>query len=85
MLRKLIALIILAQFTTEINAQCMVNTFDDVKPIRRISASDFKKQEGQDFPIDTIQYVGPEAINFVLLGDGYTATEQKKFLADEQI
>lgn len=59
----------------------MVNTFDDVKPIRRISASDFKKQEGQDFPIDTIQYVGPEAINFVLLGDGYTATEQKKFLA----
>ena len=58
----------------------MVNTFDDVKPMRKISASDFREQEGQDFPIDTIQYVGPEAINFVLLGDGYTATEQKKFV-----
>ena len=80
MIRKLIALTILAQLATEINAQCMVNTFDDVKPTRRISASDFRKQEGQDFPIDTIQYAGPEAINFVLLGDGYTATEQKKFL-----
>lgn len=58
----------------------MVNTFDDVRLIRKISASDFRKKEGQDFPIDTIQYVGPEAIDFVLLGDGYTATEQKKFL-----
>ena len=80
MLRKLIALAIFTQLTTEINAQCMVNTFDDVKPMRKISASDFREQEGQDFPIDTIQYVGPEAINFVLLGDGYTATEQKKFV-----
>ena len=80
MIRKLIALAILVQFTTEISAQCMVNTFDDVKPIRKISAIDFRKQEGQDFPIDTIQYIGPEAINFVLLGDGYTATEQTKFV-----
>ncbi len=80
MTRKLIALTILVQLTTEINAQCMVNTFDNVKSIRRISASDFRKQEGQDFPIDTIQYAGPEAINFVLLGDGYTAKEQRKFL-----
>ena len=81
MIRKLVTLAILAQIMTEVNAQCMVNTFDDVKPIRKISAKDFREQEGQDFPIDTIQYAGPEAINFVLLGDGYTATEQKKFLA----
>ena len=80
MIRKLIALAILVQFATEISAQCMVNTFDSVKPIRKISAIDFRKQEGQDFPIDTIQYIGPEAINFVLLGDGYTATEQTKFV-----
>ncbi|MBO7067253.1 MAG: hypothetical protein J6W52_01025 [Bacteroidaceae bacterium] len=64
----------------EINAQCMVNTFDNVRQIKKISASDFRKQEGQDFPIDTIQYTGPEAINFVLLGDGYTETEQTKFV-----
>ena len=67
--------------TSEIAAQCMVNTFDDVKPGRKKTASEFREQEGQDFPIDTIQYTGPEAINFVLLGDGYTATEQKKFLS----
>ena len=72
---------LLAMIASEVNAQCMVNTFDDVKPGRRKSASEFRQQEGQDFPIDTIQYAGPEAINFVLLGDGYTATEQKKFLS----
>lgn len=65
----------------DVNAQCMVNTFDDVKPGRRKSASEFRQQEGQDFPIDTILYSGPEAVNFVLLGDGYTATEQAKFLS----
>ena len=74
-------MVLLAMIASEVNAQCMVNTFDDVKPGRRKSASEFRQQEGQDFPIDTIQYAGPEAINFVLLGDGYTATEQKKFLS----
>ena len=78
--RILAAIALLGLAISEINAQCMVNTFDDVKPGRRkISASDFRLQEGQDFPIDTIQYIGKEAINFVLLGDGYTATEQGKF------
>ena len=67
---------------TETNAQCMVNTFDDVRPMRKVSASDFRQQEGQDFPIDTIQYSGPEAVNFVLLGDGYTATQQSKLVSD---
>ena len=67
---------------SEMNAQCMVNTFDDVKPTRRVSAEDFRLQEGQDFPVDTIQYAGPEAVNFVLLGDGYTATQQTKFVSD---
>ena len=66
--------------TPEVKAQCMVNTFDDVRQVRKISAKDFRIQEGQDFPIDTIQYTGPESINFVLLGDGYTASEQRKFL-----
>ena len=80
MLRKLITLIMLAQIATEMNAQCMVNTFDDVRHVRKISPNAFRKQEGQDFPIDTLQYVGPKAINFVLLGDGYTETEQKKFV-----
>ena len=73
-------MMMLGMASSEIYAQCMVNTFDDVKPGRRKSASEFREQEGQDFPIDTIQYAGPEAVNFVLLGDGYTATEQKKFL-----
>ena len=70
---------VLCMVTLEMNAQCMVNTFDNVRSVRRISAKDFRAQEGQDFPIDTIQYVGPEAIDFVLLGDGYTSTEQSKF------
>lgn len=72
-------MVMLGLATSETIAQCMVNTFDDVKPGRRKSASEFRQQEGQDFPIDTILYSGPEAINFVLLGDGYTATEQTKF------
>ena len=76
------AIVMLGMVASEINAQCMVLSFDDVKPSRRkISASDFRAQEGQDFPIDTIQYIGPEAINFVLLGDGYTATQQSKFMS----
>lgn len=75
------AMVMLSMATTEIIAQCMVNTFDDVRPGRKKSASEFREQEGQDFPIDTIQYAGPEAVNFVLLGDGYTATEQRKFLS----
>lgn len=75
-------LVMLCMATPEINAQCMVLTFDDVRPERRKTPSDFREQEGQDFPIDTIQYAGPEAINFVLLGDGYTATEQTKFVAN---
>lgn len=74
-------MVMLCMATLETGAQCMVNTFDDVKPGRRKSASEFRLQEGQDFPIDTIQYSGPEAINFVLLGDGYTAKEQKKFVS----
>ena len=75
------AIVMLGMVVSEINAQCMVLSFDDVKPSRRkISASQFREQEGQDFPIDTIQYVGPEAINFVLMGDGYTATQQGKFM-----
>lgn len=76
-------MVMLSMAATEINAQCMVNTFDDVKPGRRkVSASEFREQEGQDFPIDTILYSGPEAINFVLLGDGYTVTQQAKFVSD---
>ena len=71
---------VLCMVTLETNAQCMVNTFDNVRNVRKISAKDFRAQEGQDFPIDTIQYAGPEAINFVLLGDGYTSTEQSKFI-----
>ena len=71
---------VFSMVTLEINAQCMVNTFDNVRNVRKISAKDFRAREGQDFPIDTIQYAGPEAINFVLLGDGYTSTEQKKFM-----
>ena len=74
------SMVMLSLVTTEVNAQCMVNTFNDVRHVKKISASDFRKQEGQDFPIDTIQYAGPEAINFVLLGDGYTSTEQRKFV-----
>ena len=74
-------IVLLGMVTNEISAQCMVNTFDDVKPSRRsISADDFRKQEGQEFPIDTLQYAGPDAINFVLLGEGYTAIEQNKFM-----
>lgn len=76
------AMVLLGMTASEIHAQCMVNTFDNVKPGRRKSASEFREQEGQDFPIDTIQYIGPEAINFVLLGDGYTATQQRKLLSD---
>ena len=72
-------LVMLCMAAPELYAQCMVLSFDDVKPGRRKSASEFRQQEGQDFPIDTIQYMGPEAINFVLLGDGYTASEQRKF------
>ena len=74
-------LVMLSMAAPEVFAQCMVNTFDDVRPGRRKSASEFRQEEGQDFPIDTIQYAGPEAVNFVLLGDGYTATEQRKFLS----
>jgi len=74
-----LVLVMLGMALSEINAQCMVNTFDNVKPGRRKSASEFREQEGQDFPIDTIQYAGPEAINFVLMGDGYTATQQSRF------
>lgn len=74
------AMLMLGIAASEVNAQCMVNSFDDVKPGRRKSASEFREQEGQDFPVDTIQYMGAEAINFVLLGDGYTASEQRKFL-----
>ena len=83
MIRKCLwaMLVMLSMAAPELYAQCMVLSFDDVKPGRRVSASDFREQEGQDFPIDTIQYAGPEAINFVLLGDGYTASEQKKFTA----
>lgn len=80
---KLVSLVLLSLVTNvthEVKAQCMVNTFDDVKQIRKISASDFRKKEGQNFPIDTIQYSGPEAVNFVLLGDGFTASEQRKFV-----
>ena len=77
-----LVLVMLGMAMSEINAQCMVNTFDDVKPGRRKSASEFREQEGQDFPIDTIQYYGPEAVNFVLLGDGYTATQQRRFVSD---
>lgn len=77
----LVTMAILGMATSEIYAQCMVNTFDDVKPGRKKSASEFREQEGQDFPIDTIQYAGPEAVNFVLLGDGYTASEQRKFVS----
>ena len=73
---------LLGMVASEAYAQCMVNTFDDVKPGRRKSASEFREQEGQDFPIDTILYSGPEAINFVLLGDGYTATQQSRFRSD---
>ena len=73
-------MMMLGMTASEIYAQCMVNTFDDVKPGRKKSASEFREQEGQDFPIDTIQYIGPEAVDFVLLGDGYTAKEQRKFM-----
>ena len=72
-------LVMLSLAAPELYAQCMVLSFDDVKPGRWKTASEFREQEGQDFPIDTIQYAGPEAINFVLLGDGYTASEQRKF------
>ena len=78
----LAVLVLIGMVASEVNAQCMVNTFDDIKPGRRKTASEFREQEGQDFPIDTIQYIGPEAINFVLLGDGYTATQQRKLLSD---
>lgn len=74
-------MLMLSVAAAEMNAQCMINTFDNIRQTRRVSASEFRESEGQDFPIDTIQYIGPEAINFVMMGDGYTATEQKKFLS----
>lgn len=36
----------------------------------------------QPFRMDTLQYHGKNAIDFVLAGDGYTADEQEKFAAD---
>lgn len=41
---------------------------------------------GQTFPIDTILYNGStdNRVNLVLLGDGYTASEQDKFVVDAE-
>lgn len=47
--------------------------------VNRISADDFRQREGQDFPIDTIRYAGPSAINMVLVGDGFTSTQYNQF------
>ncbi len=47
--------------------------------MQRISADDLRAREGQDFPIDTIQYVGPSGINFVLMGDGFKSTQYAVF------
>lgn len=61
------------------SAQCEVNTFDGIRLPRKINAEEYRNQKGQDFPIDTLKWSGPEAINLLLMGDGYTADELDKF------
>lgn len=41
---------------------------------------------GQVFPVEVIRYAGPpnEFLNIVIVGDGYTASQQDKFIADSK-
>lgn len=49
----------------------------------RTSAQDqYFDPTGQDFKLTAVRYSGPTAVNIVLMGDGYTATEQEKFESD---
>lgn len=49
------------------------------RDLHKMSAEDFRKREGQEFPIDTIRYSGPSAINMVLVGDGFTSNQYDQF------
>ncbi|MBR1469236.1 MAG: hypothetical protein IJ605_03885 [Prevotella sp.] len=51
------------------------------EPLSAVTAR-LKQVGNQPFQIDTIQYNGVNAIDIVLMGDGYTDVEQEKFSRD---